>query len=258
MKRSRPIILSVLCALLGLLVFVVGSAASGARIRVGPLVLEADGGFTPRQLPRRTYAPIKVQGYADIHTTNSKPPPALRQIMLEFDRDGLLTTTGLASCAPEAIQGASPGEARQTCQAAIIGTGHVTATVSLPGHERFDVQSPLTLFNGPRQEGNPTVIAHAQATVPVRETYVVVIPIEQRSGIYRYRTIFDLPVIAGGYGALTHVDAKIGKRYRARGNDLSYASARCSDGILETRGRAWFADGTIISGGLYRACKPLE
>ena len=64
----------------------------------------------------------------------------------------------------------------------------------------------------------------------------------------------DIPPIAGGLGALTHIDVKIGRRYRAGGKQRSYVSARCSDNILQTHGRFSFEDGTIIDGLVEKYC----
>jgi hypothetical protein len=228
--------------------------ATAALVQTGTLVLRADGGFTPRLLPRRSYAPISFQGHADIESTGSGPPPALQSARIDFDRDGRLTTAGLPVCPPAAIEGTAPAEARQRCRAAIVGSGHVSAVVTLPGERPVVVSSPLTLFNGPRQAGDPTILAHAQTTYPSPETYVVVVPIERRHGAYSYRATFEVPQIAGGYAALTHVDVKIGRRWRFRGVERSYVSARCSDNVLETHGRFGFADGTIIAGTIFKAC----
>lgn len=233
---------------------VVAGGARAALVRTETVVLRADGGFTPRLLPRRAYAPISFQGHADIESTGAGPPPALRSVSLDFDRDGRLTTAGLPACPPARIEGTGPAEARRLCRAAIVGSGHVSAVVTLPGESPASVSSPLTLFNGPRQGGNPTLLAHAQMTYRQPETYVVVVPIERRGGAYSYRATFDVPQIAGGYGALTHVDLRIGRRYRAGGAERSYVSARCSDNVLETRGRFSFADGTIIAGTVFKAC----
>ncbi len=226
--------------------------ANAAMVRVGTLVLRADGGFKPQALPRRAYAPISFQGHAEIGTTDGQPPPALQSVKLDFDRDGRLATAGLAVCPPERIEAAGPAEARRLCGGAIVGSGHVAAAVTLPGQATVEVRSPLTLFNGPRQDGHPTVLAHAQTTLPSPETYVVVVPIERRGG--HYRATFDVPPIAAGYGALTHVDMRIGRRYRSHGAERSYVSARCSDFVLETHGRFTFADGTIIAGTAFRPC----
>jgi hypothetical protein len=112
----------------------------------------------------------------------------------------------------------------------------------------------MTLFNGPRQEGKATVILHARTTVPAIQTFVITVPIERRSGAYRYRATVDVPPIADGLGAITHLDVKVGKRYRFHGTERSYASARCGDGIFRTHGRFSFADGTIIDGSIEKAC----
>jgi hypothetical protein len=237
-------------------VLLAGSAGA-AMVRVGTLVLHADGGFRPQALPKRTYAPIHFQGYGDIKTTDGSQPPALQHVKLEFDRDGRLTTAGLPVCRPSRIEGASPEQARQRCPAAIVGTGRIGAEVPLPLLGRIELRSPLTLFNGPRRDGDPTVLLHAQAPFPVSETYVVVVPIEHRPGTYGYRSEFDIPPIAGGLGSLTYISSKIGRIYRAGGRERSYVSARCSDFILQTQGYFSFADGNVIYGSLFKACRPL-
>lgn len=243
-------------ALLAASVVFLAGVSGAAMVRVGTLVLHADGSFEPRLLPKRAYAPIRFQGYGEITTTNGSLPPALEHVELEFDRDGRLTTAGLPVCSPSKLEGATPTQARSRCSGSIVGTGHLAAAVSLGGLARLDLSSPLTIFNGPRQNGDPTAVLHAQAPFPVSETYVIVAPIERRKGIYRYRTEFDIPPIAGGLGSLTRIDSKIGRFYRAGGAKRSYVAARCSDYVLQTRGYFSFSDGNVISGSVFKACVP--
>lgn len=238
-------------------VLLVSSLAGGAMVRVGTLVLTADGSFEPRELPRNRYVPIDFQGWANIRKTDGSVPPALQHVKVEFDRDGKLTPTGLPVCPPERLAGTTPKQAQSRCRNAIVGTGHVGAAVTVPGLKRVELRSPLTLFNGPRQNGNPTVIGHAWTLFPLPETYVVVAPVEERRGTFRYRSSFDVPPIAGGFGSLTHVDLKMGRRFRAGGGERSYLSARCADGILQTQGYFSFADGVVIYGSVFKACRPL-
>jgi hypothetical protein len=254
MSRRRLAVSLTAC---GLLLALLAGAASGARVRVGTLVLRANGGFTPRLLPKRGYAPIEFEGFADVETTDGSVPPATREIELEFDHDGRLTTAGLPTCPPARIEGASPAQARSRCAAAIVGTGHLDVAIAVPGGGHVVARSPLTLFNGPRQGGDATVVLHAQTTFPALETFVIVVRIERRSGVYGYRVAFEVPPIAGGLGALTHIDATIGRRYRAGGVERSYVSARCSDYVLQTRGFFSFADGNVISGSVFKPCRPL-
>jgi hypothetical protein len=242
-----------------LLVFFLGllvaHAVNAATVRVGTLVLRADGGFEPRLLPKRAFAPIRFQGYGEVKTTDGSQPPALTHVKLDFDRDGRLTTTGLPVCQPTELEAASPKQARRRCRGAIVGIGSLSADVPVAGG-RIALSSKLTLFNGPRQGGDPTVIMHAQAPAPVSETYVVTIPIERRHGAWAYHAEFDVPPIAGGNGSLTYIEAKIGRHWRSGGVERSYVSARCSDYILQTQGYFSFADGNVIYGSVFKACRP--
>jgi hypothetical protein len=231
----------------------VASTATGALVEVDNVVLRADGGFQPQTLPQHRYVPIEFHGRIDISGRNGRPVPPLKQALISFDRDGRLSVAGLPTCAPESIGEASTAQARATCRGAIVGTGQVGARISLAGAS-VAARSDLTVFNGPRLGGLPTAVLHARLTVPVTETYAVVVPIERRGGGFRYRARLDLPPIAGGAGAITHVDVEIGRRYRAGGRERSYTSARCSDNILETHGRFSFEDGTIIDGLVEKFC----
>ncbi len=236
-----------------------GGVSGAAMVRVGTLVLHADGSFEPRLLPKRAYAPIRFEGYGEITTTNGKLPPALEHVKLDFDRDGHLTTAGLPACAPHKLEEATSQQARNRCSGSVVGTGHIAAAASLDGLGRIEMDAPLTIFNGPRQDGNPTAVLHAQAPFPISETYVIVAPIERRKGrTYGYRTEFDVPPIAGGRGSLTRIDAKVGRLYKVGGKERSYVSARCSDYILQTQGYFSFADekGTVIYGSVFKACSP--
>jgi hypothetical protein len=236
-------------------VLLVGSAGA-STVRVGTLVLHADGGFEPQVLPKRAFAPIHFQGFGEIKTTDGSQPPALQHVTLDFDHDGHLTTAGLPACRPAQLEGATTAQARQRCGAAIVGTGRIGAEVELAGIARLELRTPLTVFNGPRREGDPTAILHAQAPFPISETYVVVVPIERRHGTYGYRVSFDVPPIAGGFGSLTYIGAKLGRFYDFHGSRRSYISARCSDYILQTQGFFSFADGDVIYGSVFKACRP--
>jgi hypothetical protein len=229
-------------------------AANAALVKVGDLVLTADGGFTPNSLPRSTYSPIEFKGHADLKAVGGGVPPALQQLILDFDRDGRLTTAGLPVCQPASLREATPAEARNRCPNAIVGTGHASAMISREGQSPLLASSPLTFFNGPRLDGKPTVIMHARISVPAVQNFVITIPIEKRPGRFRYRATVDLPPIAAGHGSLIHIDASIGKRYRFGGVERSYITARCGDGIFRTHGRFTFAEGTIIDGSVEKAC----
>jgi hypothetical protein len=236
-------------------------AARGALLKVDNLVLTADGAFTPRKLPRKAYAPIDFKGWANVKAVDGGIPPALKQVILDFDRDGRIGVRGLPTCDPALLEEATPEEARARCRGAIVGSGHIEALIAgIGGGAPIPAASLLTLFNGPPAEGHPTVILHARTTEPAVQNFVITVPIVRRRGDFRYRATVDVPPIAAGRGAITHIDVDVGRRYRFGGKARSYVSARCSDGILSTHGRFTFADSEagelLVDGSVEKACTP--
>jgi hypothetical protein len=251
MSHARLRRTALLCAALALLV---AGGARAALVETGNIVLHADGSFEPRALSKHRFEPIEFEGYFAIDAKDGGRPVALDQVVVVFDRDGRLSAGGLPSCPPELIANATTEEARQVCRGAIVGKGRVEALISLATGP-VPASSPLTIFNGPKLAGNPTVVLHARTTVPGTQTYAILVPIERQRGEFRYRATLDLPPIAGGLGAITRVEVEIGRRFRVGGQRRSYVSARCSDGILRTFGGFTFEDGTIIEGAIEKFCR---
>jgi len=250
MKRFLGIGGLVACALLV-------SSAGAERVETGSLILSVDGGYAPRTLPRRAFAPIDFKGHFDVRAPGGGLPESLQQLVVDFDRDGRLSTRGLPTCDPELLRAATPEEAREICGPAIVGRGHLEALLERERQPPTKVGSLLTLFNGPREEGQPTVILQARISEPFTEVFDITIPIEKRRGGYRYRAVVNLPTIAAGRGAITHVDIDVGRRWRFAGKRRSYVSARCSDGILSTHGRFTFAAepyDTVVDGSIEKGC----
>jgi hypothetical protein len=248
-RRALPFLLAALA-----LAIAAQGAFGSAEIETKEIRLKLNADFQPLNLPKSSYSPVEFEGYLDIAKPGGGAPPALESVVLDFDRDGRLETAGLPTCAPERIAQASVAEARSICKSAIVGSGQLKALVSLPSGP-VPTGSALTLFNGPRQEGHPTVVVHARIDVPATQTYAFVVPIEKRPGEFRYRATVDFPQLAGGLGAITHVNVKIGRRYTADGVKRSYVSARCSDHILRSHAIFTFANGLVIEGvGLEKYC----
>jgi hypothetical protein len=250
MSRLRLSVTALL--ILGTLGAALATGAGGALVAVNSLILRADGGFQPRELPRRSYAPIRFQGYFDITAKAGGKPEVLQKAVIDFDRDGRLDIAGLPTCPPERIAAASSAEARRVCGGAVVGTGRIEAVVA-SGDAVFPVGAPLTIFNGPPVAGHPTAILHARTSYPRDETYMIVAPIERQPGLFRYRATLTPPPIADGLGAISRVEVDVGRRFGAK-RGRSYVAARCSDGVLDTRGYFAFADGTVIEGSVEKAC----
>ena len=71
------------------------------------------------------------------------------------------------SASERQLEARTVAAARKACPDAIVGKGYGHAIVAFPESKPINVDSPITLFNGPKKGGNPTVLAHAYTTYPV-------------------------------------------------------------------------------------------
>jgi hypothetical protein len=231
------------------------ASASGIRLRAGDIIIYADGGFAPTRLPKHENAPITIHGGVRITTVSGELPPILETIEVEFDKHGSVDTTGLPVCTEGQLEATTVDQARQKCAGAIVGKGRGSAIVKFAEQAPIPASSPITIFNGPKKNGNPTVLAHAYLTNPIVTTFIVPVVIEKiHKGLYGYRTKATIPKIANGAGIPISGSLKIGKKWTYKGERHSYVNARCETGRLQARGQVRFKDGTFLSGTFLRPC----
>lgn len=253
--RKKLLRTSVLAAAAAL-VLVGAHAAQAIKLQIGNIVIVADGGFTPRTLPKNENAPIKLFGHAKFSTKAGTRPSPLRRLVLEFDKHGAVETRGLQKCTRAKLVATTTARARKSCAGAIVGKGFGTALIELPEQRGIEASSPLTLFNGPERHGNPTVLGHAHLDYPAPTTYVILIEIEKiHNGRYGFKTVADFPRIANDYGSPLFGRLKIGREWKYKGETLSYANARCADGRLQAKGQFSFKDGSFVEGSAFKTCK---
>lgn len=251
----RPLIL--IAIVIGLLL--AATAAGAIILEAGDLLIKAEGGFSPTTLPKTHNAPITLHGGGELSTRSGQLPPILKTLTIEFDRHGSVETKGLEVCKAGELQSTDVPAARRACPGAIVGKGAGRAIVAFPEQKPIHISSPITLFNGPPKDGQPTVLAHAYTTVPVPTTFVVPIVIERvHHGVYGYRTKATIPKIAGGSGIPIAGHLKVGKRWTYKGKRYSYVNARCETGRLQARGEFTFSDGTFLTGSFLKRCRVSE
>jgi hypothetical protein len=251
--KRRKLVATIGLAIAGL---AIGGVAEAKVIRAGDLILTADGGFSPTKLPKHENAPISLHGGGKVSTVSGAYPPILEDINIEFDRHGSVDTTGLPVCHERQLEARTVPAARKACPGAIVGKGYGHAVVAFAESKPINVNSPITLFNGPKKGGNPTVLAHAYTTYPVPVALIVPIVIEKiHKGVYGYRTKAKLPKIAGGAGIPISGHLKINRKWTYKGKKHSYVNARCETGHLQARVEGTFKDGTFLSGVFIKACQ---
>ncbi len=254
----RKTVLRTFAAVIVLALAVAGSA-SAVRLQVGNIVVVADGGFAPTTLPKNEFAPIKLHGYSKFETVDGGIPPILDQIVIWFDKHGAVETRGLPACSEAKLAATTTPQARKLCPGSIVGTGFGKAVVNFPEQGPIPASSAITIFNGPKKHGNPTVLAHAHLTVPGPTTFVVPIEIQKvNDGRYGFKVVAEIPRIAGGYGTPTYGRLSIGREWQYKGKTLSYANASCNGGRLQAKGQFTFKDGTFLEGTFVRPCKTAQ
>src|SRR6478609_3736525 len=128
MKRRKLLV----TAGLGLVVLAIAGAAEAQVIRVGDIILTAEGSFTPTKLPKHENAPITIHGGGKISTVSGAYPPILENINIEFDRHGSVETVGLPVCTQRKLEATTVSGARKSCPGAIVGKGYGHAIVAFP------------------------------------------------------------------------------------------------------------------------------
>lgn len=233
-----------------------GTAYAVTNLGFGNLAMQIDGDFSPKALPKNRDVPINIEGWAKIRTKDGSHPPVLKTLTILYDRHGHVETRGLPHCTVRRIMNTDVRTARRKCGKTIVGRGNGRAQILFPDSRPIPATSPITIFNGPKFRGDPTVIAHAYLTIPVPTTFTVPVRIERiKKGRYGYRTEAKIPKIAGGYGSPVYGKLKINRRWRFRGRSLSFVNARCSGGRLQAQGFFSFDDGTRLNGTLFNRCR---
>lgn len=229
--------------------------AAAEQIQVGNLIINVDGGFKPTALPKKTFAPISLSVRGDIKTVDGSFPTAVSRVVVDYDRNGLLTTKGLPQCKPGRLENTTTKSAQRACSKALVGTGFASGQVKFPDDQPFNASSKVLAFNGTPRHGHPVILLHAYAYVPAPTTFIVPVIITKiHKGRYGYQSVLNAPTIAGGYGVITHFNLKLDRRYTFKGKKLSFLSARCVDGRLQATGTVSFVDGSTASASVFRPC----
>jgi hypothetical protein len=237
---------------LGALIAVsVAGIATGAN---GPVTVEAgnlkftfDGGFSPSKLPKNKLAPISLKASGIIATKDGSHPPALKQVILETDKNGAINVKGIPVCKSGALQSRDTPAAEKACKGSIIGKGQTTVEVQFPEQKPIDVNSKLVVFNGGTSGGKTTLFIHAYFSAPVTGAIVTTVKIQKHNaGRYGLKSVATIPKIAGGSGSVKSFNLSITKR--------GVLTAKCPDGKLQAHATSMFADGTKAAATIIRTC----
>lgn len=254
MRKYVTLILA-LGALVALSVASFAQAEKPVKVRAGNLELTFNGGFTPKALSKTKMTPIGLSVEGDIKTVDGTHPPALKEVVVETDKNGAINVKGFPTCKGSQLQSRDTKAATAVCGDAILGEGQTDIEIEFPEQRPIDVKSPLILFNGGVSGGTTTLYVHAYITVPTPAAVVTTVKVKKhKNGRYGVKSVASVPVIAGGYGSPTHFDLKVDKSPKYKGKAYHVLTAKCPDGKLQAKGTAVFRDGTKASAEIVRPC----
>ena len=255
-KRSTLIV--------GMAMALVAALAASVAVAGAP-VTGADGNsqaidvkIGPKKLSKTQFTPATLEVTTKVTNATTKgnvPFPATR-VVVDFAKPVKLFTKGLPTCTASKLQNVSTDVAKQNCKGAIIGSGKAAALLPV-GETIFPVNQVVTAFNGVPKGGKPTVLLHTYGTTPIQTTLVLngVVSNYNKQG-YGPRLDVEVPLIAGGAGALTDFNVKIDKKWKYKGNSVSFISAKCPNNKkLKARGAFTFLDGETITALSNQSCQ---
>lgn len=258
MSHRRPAGLIAAVLAMFAILLVGGIAQAGNKpttVEVGNLQFTFNGGFSPTKLPKDKLAPISLSASGLIEAKDGTHPPALKEVLLETDKNGAVNVTGLPVCRSGQLQSRDTAAAEKVCKGSIIGRGKTEVEVALPEQKPIPVKSDLLVFNGGKKGGVTTFYIHAFFTAPVTGAIVTTVKIKKiHKGRYGLLSVSSIPKIAGGNGSVKSFNLVIDKRYTYKGKKVSVLSAKCADGKLQAHATAIFSDGLKAGADIIRTC----
>lgn len=252
-------------ALSAVLAFTSGAVAQAVTttVKAGNLVLVFGGSASPESLPKHAYAPVTTTIEGKISTADGTHPSALREAVVDIDKDVQINVRGLPVCKPGQLEAQDTAAARKVCGATTVGSGLAHAEIAFPEQRPIKVSSPITVFNGGESGGKVHLLIHTFITVPVPAAIVTQVTIQRKgSGIH---SIAKIPAIAGGSGSAVDFKFKVGRTYAYKGKRIGYGMAKCPDGQFKAKTKGIFKNEThvpgvpsttVLSGSLVVPCTP--
>jgi hypothetical protein len=226
-------------------------------VQQGNLKITGNGGFTPKKLPKSKMAGIKLNLSGKVETLDGTHPPALREFIVETDKNGTINAKGLPKCTAAKLNAQNTTAAKKACPTSIVGEGKTDVEIAFPEQAPIVAHSKLLAFNGGVKGGVTTIYIHAFLTVPVPAAVVTTVKVSKvKNGRYGTKSVASIPVIAGGSGSPIFFELNVGRNFTYKGKKQSYLLAKCPDGHLNAKGTGVFSDGTKLTGSVVRSCTP--
>lgn len=246
--------------LMGLVAACGAGVAAAASTKFPLPVLEFDFGATvsPDVLPKKEMAPVGVSIVGRVKTRDGSHPQALREIVVDVDRNVEVDFRGLPVCGGKRRGDPRPGvrELRKKCRKAIVGRGKAWLTLSSGNDDPLRAYTTLTAYN----------LGIGSRTLAIVGGVPGVSTVKLRRSGSGWKAVVQIPKIRGGSGSITAFRLNLRRSFFHRGQRKSFLSARCPDGkfvvmtpklLFKNEARIpGVAAQTVLKGSLAVPCKP--
>lgn len=255
--RKRVTLTLALGAVVAMAVAGIANAYKPVIVKAGNLVLTFNGGISPKKLPKKEMAPIALTVSGNIATSDNTHPPALKEFIIETDKNGGIDAKGLKTCKGGKLEATTTSQAKKACGPSLVGSGTTDVEVLFPEQAPIPIKSKLLAFNGGTKGGKTTLFIHAYLSSPIASAIVTTVKVSKiHKGRYGLKSVASIPKIANGAGSVTNFKLTINKKFTYKKKKKSYLTAKCTSGNLVAKGQAVFATGLKAQGSVVRPCTP--
>jgi hypothetical protein len=204
------------------------ASSAGAQTElIGNLQVSVTASISPKKLPRDGRAPVAVSVGWKVGTTDGTPPPQLKKLKIEINRNGILDPTGLPICPYAKIQPASTSRALQNCRSSLVGKGSFAAIVGIEGQENYVVSGKMVIFNS-EKGGKPVLFGQIYSAYPFANSFVITFKVSKaKKGDYGTSLTAVLPHTLLAWGNLTEIQMRLSRKYGYNGEKRSFLTAAC-------------------------------
>lgn len=192
------------------------------------LEFDLSASISPRRLPPHTLAPVALRLDANVSHDGASHPPALREAILDVDKDLALNAADVPACKAQALLGRDVPRARAACRDSIVGTGQAhIGIVSAPK----PIPVTLTVFNGGLNGSERVLFVHTFLQTPEPTALIAVVTVGRvDEGLH---AVVRIPRIAAGAGSILDFHLAIHRLFGAGTSRRGYLEAECPDGSIE-------------------------
>lgn len=225
--------------------YLIGGLALALAIALASTVLAAtaeqtvDGKVTPKKLPKKKFknATITVMTATEDADDPSAIPPKTTNAKISLPKNARFKTDTVPQCT-DSLEGTDRATALTLCgDSKVSKDGGSKANVALPlgpGGSRVDMPADVMAFNGPKSGKKPTLILWSRVEALSATTILEGVLKKINSKKYGWLLDVDVPLVAGGLGALTEFQAKVNRK--------SYVQARCKSKTMPFKGVFTYTD----------------